>query len=170
MTKRYSPLLTLSAGALIMACGGNPPATTPEPETAPAPAVTAPSAASDARKSAAQGHELSDERAKEIARGYVELLKAGNYEQMWEHVTPAAKERFGSFEDFRGEGERIMSDLGTEIGIVSETIEPARAGMLANKLYFRVSHYAGADGRPVRLLIGLKNDGSIAGIQVREAQ
>ena len=159
MMKRYNTPAILSAVALIAACSGNPPAATPEPAAAPAPV-----------SSAAPVQELTDERAMEIARGYIELLKARNYEKMWEHVAPAAKQRIGSLEAFREEGERVMTDLGAEIGIVSETIEPARAGMLANKLYFRVSHYAGADGTPVRLLIGLTNDGSIAGIQVREAQ
>ena len=43
-------------------------------------------------------------------------------------------------------------------------------GMVANKLYFRISHYAKAGDSPVRLLIGLKNDGTIAGMQVSRAE
>ena len=156
MTNRSSALLTLSAAAFLLACGGSPPPATPAPQAVsvqPAPA--------------AEG--LSDERAMQLARGYVELLHAGDYERLWQHVTPAVRERFGTVDRFRSEGLRALSDLGAEVTVVSERVEVARAGMVADKLYMRVSHYARGPGGPVRLMLGLKNDGSIAGLQIRPA-
>jgi hypothetical protein len=119
-----------------------------------------------AQPAAADGP-LTDERAMELARGYVELLHARDYERLWRHVTPETKQRIGTLDDFRSGAERTAGSLGAEVTVVSETVEAARAGMVADKLYVRVSHYAGAPGAPVRLMIGLKNDGSIAGLQVR---
>lgn len=164
MTMRSTVLRTLSAAAFLAACGGSPPAAAPAPQPVqaapvqPAPAAQAPAAA------------LSDERAMELARGYVELLHAGDYDRLWQHVAPAVRERFGTVDQFRGEGVRAMGELGAEITVVSEQVEVARAGMVADKLYLRVSHYAGAPEGPVRLMLGLKNDGSIAGLQVRRPE
>jgi hypothetical protein len=42
--------------------------------------------------------------------------------------------------------------------------------MLADKVYLRLAHYAGPGDTPVRLLIGLRNDGSIVGMQIRPAE
>ena len=169
MTNRSSSLLALSAAAFALACGGTPEPSTPEPVAVEAPQSQPAQTPAPAAAAAVAGT-LTDERAMEIARGYVELLHAGNYAQVWEHVTPSAKERFGSLEQFQSEGERVMSDLGKEVGIVSEAVEQPRAGMQADKLYMRVSHYERSSGAPVRMMIGLKNDGSIVGIQVRPAQ
>ncbi|HEX2210732.1 MAG TPA: hypothetical protein VHG93_23825 [Longimicrobium sp.] len=153
MTERPSGLLVLSAAAFLAACAGTPPAGAPAPQ----PAVAVPAA--DAV--------LSDERAMELARGYVELLHARDYDGLWQHMAPEEKERF-SADQFRSESERTVGSLGAEVAVVSEEVQPARAGMAADKLYVRVSRYAGA-GTPVRLRIALKNDGSIAGLQVRPA-
>ena len=166
MTNRSSSLLALSAAAFALACGGTPEPSTPEPVAVEAP-ETQP-AQSPAPAVAANA--LTDERAMEIGRGYVELIHAGNYAQVWEHVAPSAKERLGSLEQFQSEGERVMSELGKEVGVVSEAVEAPRPGMAADKLYMRVSQYERSSGAPVRMMIGLKNDGSIVGIQVRPAQ
>ena len=113
---------------------------------------------------------ISDERVLELARGYADLLFAGDYEALWEHVSPEGKARFGTLEAFRSGGQGVMSRLGEEKLIVSENVEPATAGMIATKVYLRVSHYSGAEGSPVRLIIGLKDDGTIGGIAARPAQ
>ena len=172
MQNRSSLILALSAAAFTLGCGGNPEPSPPEPaaqaDTAAVQARAEAPAVAPAQAPAAAAT-LSDERAMELARGYVELLHAGNYAQLWEHVSPTAQERFGSVERFQSEGQRVMSELGAEVGIVSEVIEPPRAGMAANKLYLRVSHYERAPG-PVRLVLGLMNDGSIIGMNVSPAQ
>ena len=155
MTERLSGLLALSAAAFLAACAGTPPAGAPEPALQPSVAV--PAADADAV--------LSDERAMQLARGYVELLHARDYDGLWQHMASEEKELF-SADQFRSESERTVGVLGAEVAVVSEEVQPARAGMAADKLYVRVSRYAGTE-TPVRLRIALKNDGSIAGLQVR---
>ena len=159
MTYRSGWILTASAAALVLACGGNSPAPGPEPEQ------LQPTAEATATQ-----EELTDDRVIELARGYVELLQARDFERLWQHVSPEARQRIGSLDEFRSGSEAVLNRLGAEVGMISETVEPARAGMVADKLYFRVSHYAGAKEGPVRLLVGLKNDGSIAGFNVQRAE
>ena len=159
MTRRSTSLLALSAAAFLAACGGNPRPATPAPRTVEAVAVP----------TAATAEALSDERAMELARGYVALLHARDYDRLWQHASPEAKQRFGTVERFRSQGERALGNLGTETVIVSERVQPASEGMLADRLYLRVSRYTGADG-PVRLMLGLKNDGSIVAMQLRRAE
>ena len=157
MTRRSLSLLALPTAAFLLACGGNP-----APETPPA--ADAPEAtAVQATPSAG----LSDERVMELGRGYAALVHAREWEQVWEHTHPEARQRFESFENFRGAGDQIMSRLGAEMSVVSEHVEPARPGMIAEKVYFRLSNYTGVPGRQVRLMIGVMSDGSIAGLQVR---
>ena len=160
MVNRFRSLLTLFAAAFLLACGGNPPPSTPVPEPVQTVAVQ-PAATADG---------LSDGRAMELGREYVALLHARGFERLWQHAAPEAKQRFGTLDRFRSGGEGALSPLGAELAVLSERVEPARVGMDADKLYLRVSHYAGAAGVPVRLMIGLKNDGSIAGMQVRRAE
>ena len=160
MTKTPNSLLTLSAAAFLVACGGNPPSSTPAPERVQAAAV----------QPTAPVGPLSDERAMELACGYIALVHARDYARLWQHMAPEAKQRFGTLDQFRTGGEGALGNLGAEIAVVSERVEPATAGMVADKLYLRVSHYAQSKGVPVRLMIGLKKDGSIAGMQIRRAQ
>ena len=169
MTNRSSALLAVTAAAFTLACGGNPEPSTPEPVIVQTTTVDTAAVQTPAQGPAAT-ETLSDERALELARGYVELLQAGEYARIWEHVAPAAKERFGTFERFASEGQRVMEDLGAEVGIVSEGVEPPRAGMQAAKLYMRVSQYERSSGTPVRLMMGLMNDGSIIGVQIQPAE
>ncbi|MBW3569739.1 MAG: hypothetical protein KY467_01420 [Gemmatimonadetes bacterium] len=156
MTRPSTFLLAMSAAAFLAACGGSPPAATPAPEAVPDVTV---------RPAADEG--LSDARAMELGRRYVALLHARDYDALWQHVTPEGQQRFGTLDRFRSEGERVLSGLGAETSVVSEGVEPARAGIPADKLYLRVAQYAGAEGGPVRLMMALTNDGSIAGLQVR---
>ena len=160
MRKRSSSLLTLSAAAFLVACGGNPPPSTPAPEAVQAVTVQA----------TATPEGLSDERVMELARGYVALLHARDFERLWQHLAPEAKQRFGTPEGFRSGGESALGNFGAETSVVSERVEPARPGMMADRLYLRVSQYAGANGTPVRLMVGLKNDGSIVGMQIRRVE
>lgn len=166
--KRSTGLVALTAAAFTFACGGNPEPSTPEPADIPPAAAQTP-AQTPAQPPAAT-ETLTDERAMELARGYIELVHAGDFARLWEHVAPAGKERFGSFETFQAEGARIMGELGPEVGILREAVEQPRAGMRANKLYVRVSQYASAGEAPVRMMIGLLNDGSIIGMQVSRAE
>ena len=159
MTKRSTPLLTLSAAAFMLACGGNPPASTPQPVEAEAAAAQVP-----------VNDGLSDERVLELGRGYAKLLHARDYEQLWQHLTPESKQRFGTVERFRSEGEGVLNDLGAETAVVRESVELPRAGMVAHKLYSRIGNYAGAQGAPMRLLIGLTKDGSIVAMQLRRVE
>lgn len=159
MMKTPRSLLTLSVTAFLLACGGNPPPDAPEADEVDAVAVDP----------APTDQVLSDERAMEIGRDYVEALQARDFERLWQHVTPESKQRFGTVERFRTEGSAVLDELGAELGVMSEDVEPARAGMMADKLYLRVSTYAGSEGDPVRLMIGLANDGSIVGVQFRRA-
>ena len=149
MTKRTHFLTTPFLAAFLLVCG----------------AGVQPVAA---QETAQDG--ISDERVTELARGYVELLQAGEFESLWEHLAPEAKERFGTFEQFRSASEGVMNRLGTEITLVEENVEPARLGMVAHKMYHRISHYTGAQGTPVRLTIGLVNDGTIGGMTARPAR
>jgi len=160
MTRTFRSLLALSAPAIMLACGGNPDPATPAPASAPA---TQPPAAA-----AEQG--LTDERVYELGRGYMDMIHAGEFDRLWERVSPAGKEAFGSFEAFRAEGANIVNELGAEILTVDESVQPARAGMRATKVYVRDGRYAGADDRTVRFIIGLMEDGTIAGISVRPAE
>ena len=172
MSNRFTAL-ALTAAALTFACGGNPEPVTPEPASVEAPAAQAPAAQAPAAQTPAEPAAtatLSDERAMELASGYVELLQAGDFAQLWEHLAPAAKERFGTLEKFQTEGARIMNELGPEVATIREAVEQPRAGMQADKLYLRVSHYATAGETPVRMMIGLMNDGSIIGMNVSRAQ
>ena len=170
MTFRPALLPTLCASAVLAGCASNTPASTPEPAAAtpavaePAPATTAPAT------SGAATSELTDERTMALGREYAALLHAGDYEKLWEKSAPEAKERFGTLERFKTEGGSVMANVGAEMGMVSERVEPARQGMVANKLYLRIGHYAKTGQTPVRLVIGLKNDGTIAGLQVRPAE
>ena len=150
MTKQSRSLLIASVAASLLVFGG----------------VFDPAAA----QTPAAQEALSDERVMELARGYVELLQSGEYERLWEHLAPEAQQRFGTLEQFRTASAGVMTRLGTEAALVRETVEPARAGMIAHKLYHRVSRYTGADGTPVRLTIGLVNDGSIGGLTARPVQ
>lgn len=113
---------------------------------------------------------LSDARVMELARDYIALLQAGEYDRLWEHLAPEAQQRFGTIEQFRTASQTVMGRLGTEVLVVEETVEPARVGMIAHKMYHRVSTYTGAEGGRVRLTIGLVNDGSIGGLTARPAR
>lgn len=113
---------------------------------------------------------ISDERVKELARGYYELLIEGKYDQLWEHLAPQAKQRFGTLDEFRRESAGVMGRLGTEALMVEEIVEPARVGMVAHKVYHRISRYSGVEGSAVRMTIGLVNDGSIGGMAARPVQ
>ena len=157
MTNRSTLLLTISA-ASIVACSRNAPPSTPETREVETTAVT---------PAPAPGAALTDERAMELGRGYIELLAARDFAQLWQHLAPQPKERFGTVERFRAETEGALNTLGKEVGVISERIEPARQGMVATKLYFRISRYTGNGETPVGLMIGLTNDGSIAGMQLR---
>jgi hypothetical protein len=150
----------LSTVTFLLACGGNLPPRIPEPE---GPATMAVEVAAD-------GGELSDARVMELGRGYAELLYAGNYDQLWQHLTPESKARFGTVDGFRSGGEDAMNGLGAESAVLRESVELPRAGMMADRLYLRVSHYSASAGTPVRLMIGLKHDGSIVGLQLRPAE
>lgn len=158
MTRRSLSLLALPTAAFLLACGGNP-----APETPPADAPAATATVIEATPSDG----LSDERVMELGRGYAALVHASEWEQVWDHTHPEARQRFESFENFRGAGDQILSRLGAEMSVVSEHVEPARQGMIAEKVYFRLSNYTGVPGRQVRLMIGVMSDGSIAGMQVR---
>jgi hypothetical protein len=170
MTFRPALLPTLFASAVLAGCASNTPATTPEPAAAtpaaaqPAPATTAPATATPASA------ELTDERTMALGREYAALLHAGEFAKLWEKSSPEAQARFGTVEKFTTEGQGVMTRVGSDMGMVSERVEPARAGMAANKLYIRIGHYATTGQTPVQLVIGLKNDGTIAGLQVRPAQ
>ena len=157
MTTTIRSLATLSAAALLQGCAAAPPAAAPTP---------APAAAAVHAEAAA---ELTEARALELGRGYVALMHAGDYDQLWAHLTPAAQENFGSIEAFRSGGERALGGLGEEVVVVGERVEAARPGMMADRLYLRTSRYTADPETSVRLMIGLKHDGSIAGIQVRRA-
>jgi len=147
-------MLTLTA-AFLLGCGSNPPPATPDVrEAETAPVITA-------------AQTLTDERVLELGRGYIELLAARDFERLFQHLAPQPRERFVTAERLRSETEGALNDLGKEIGVISETVEPARQGMIATKLYLRVSRYATTGEVPVRLLIGLTSDGSIAGMQLR---
>lgn len=150
------PMMVFVLAGALAGCAGNP-----QPESA------APASSAQAAVLPEAGVQLSEERVMELGRTYTGLIHAGAYEQLWQATTPEARERFGSFDEFRGTGERVASRLGEELGVITEAVEPARAGMLASKLYLRVSNYAGVPGRAVRLMVGVMDDGSIAGLQVR---
>ena len=170
MTNRSTAIIALTAAAFTFACGSNPEPVTPPPADVQAPAAQAPAAQPPAAETPAPTATLTDERVMELARGYVEMLQDRDWAGVWEHVAPAGKERFGSLETFATEGERVMDELGPEVATVSETVEEPRAGMLANKVYIRVSHYEAAGDGPVRMMIGLLNDGSIVGVGVNRGQ
>ena len=113
---------------------------------------------------------ISDERVKELARGYYELLHDGKYDQLWQHLAPQAKQRFGTLEEFRRKSAGVMERLGTEALMVEEIVEPARVGMVAHKVYHRISRYSGVEGSAVRMTIGLVNDGTIGGLNAQPIQ
>ncbi|HEX8359671.1 MAG TPA: hypothetical protein VF613_06185 [Longimicrobium sp.] len=166
MMKKSGSLLTMSAAAFLVACGGNPPSAAPTPQAARTP----PAAAGVAVRPVATNERLTDERVMDLARGYVEMLHARDFEKLWHAMAPEPKQRFGSLEQFRTGGERILTEFGAEMAVLSETVEPARTGMIADKVYLRSSYYARSGGTPVRMMIGLKSDGSIAGFQLRRAE
>ena len=150
-------LLALSAAGFMAACSRNPQPSAPETREADTVAV----------QPAPAGAPLTDARVMELGRRYIELLAARDFEQLWQHLAARPKERFGTAERLRSETEGGLNDLGKEIGVISESVEPARQGMVATKLYLRVSRYEKSGEVPVRLLIGLTSDGSIAGMQLR---
>ena len=157
MSRRYIAPVVLPIAAFTLACGGNPsPDSTPAAADAPAAITVQP-----------EGSALTDARVMDLGRGYTALVHASDWTQLWENTHAEARARFDSFEDFSEAGDRIMSRLGAEMSVVIESVEPARAGMIAEKAYLRVSNYTGVPGRQVRLMIGLMSDGSIAGMQVR---
>ena len=161
MTTSIRFLLSLSATTLVAACSSNQPSYSPEP------------AASQAAPSAGAGSataELTDARAKELGQSYAGQLQAKNYDALWRRSSPEAQQRFGTLERFRSSIESGMADFGTEIHLVGDQVEPAKAGMAANKLYTRTAHYSKAGNTAIILQIGLKNDGTIAGINVSREQ
>ena len=161
MTNRSSSLIALSAAALVVACASNPPASS-APEVVPVATAEVQATPADTN--------LTDARAMELGRKYAAMFHGRSFDSLWTYATPASKERFGSVERFRTGGEQALTQIGAETGIVSETVEPASAGMTASKAYVRVSNYAGSQGTPVRLVIGLMNDGTIAGMQIRPVE
>ena len=170
MTFRPALLPTLLASAVLAGCASNTPAAAPAPDAAtPAVAQPAPAAATPAPSAAATA-ELTDERVMTLGREYAAMLHAGEFDKLWEKSAPEAQQRFGTLERFRTEGGSVMTNVGSDMGMISERVEPARQGMLANKLYIRMGHYSKTGQTPVRLVIGLKNDGTIAGVQVRQAE
>ena len=170
MTFRPALLPTLLASAVLAGCASNTPASTPEPASA-TPAVAQPAPATTAEGTTAPPTaEISDERVMALGREYAALLHAGDFDKLWAKSAPEAQARFGTLDRFKAEGGSVMTNVGAEMGLVSERVEPARAGMLANKLYLRIGHYTKTGETPVRLVIGLKNDGTIAGVQVRPAE
>lgn len=165
MTNRPRPLLTLAAAALLAACGGNP-----EPATPAAQADTAAQASPADTVAAQPAGELTDERAMELARGYVAMLHSRDFAGLWERVTPESRQRFGTFDAFRQAGDQILTNLGAELAVESETVEAPQAGMPAARVYHRVSMYENSETQPVRLSIAMTADGSIAAIQLRPAE
>lgn len=149
----------LPAALLIQACAGGAP-----------PAQAVPEEVVSAESAVASGGPLSDERAMELGRVYIALVHAGEIEQLWEHMAPEARERIGSYEEFRAGHERVASRLGAEISVVRETVEPASAGMIASRMYTRVSNYSGMPGRAVRIVIGLTDAGTIGGMRAGPAE
>lgn len=158
MRTRTHALLAITTAALLTGCGAHAQAPAPEPEPA-----------GDVETGLGE-EQLTDERVTELASGYLDLMHDRAWEQLWEHVAPEGRQNFGSFEEFRTSGANIMDRLETPVAVESETVEPARAGMLADRLYMRVAYYSGGQGRRVRLLVGLMKDGSIAGIQIQPVQ
>ncbi|MGE5926590.1 MAG: hypothetical protein ACM357_04500 [Gemmatimonadota bacterium] len=107
---------------------------------------------------------LSDARVLELGRGYAALLQAREYDRLWQHLTPEAQARLGSPASFRSWAEQNRDGLGDEQSAIRESVELPRPGMRADRLYLRVSRHAEV---PARLVIGLRNDGSIVGMQLR---
>ncbi len=164
---KSNQIASLAAMLLLFACAGNP-SPAAAPGVTPVPQRSQPSVSEGA---AAPGPEIpSDARVIELGRRYFELLQARDHDQVWSNLTPEARARFASVAEFGSWTESVLDSLGSEVGVIREAVELPRPGMLADRLYFRVSRYAGAGATPVRLLIGMKNDGSIVGMQVRRAE
>lgn len=151
-------------GSLVLvfqlACGGNP------APGAPAPEVTAPVESPPATVAEA----LSDARVLALGREYTALLHAREHDRLWQHLSPEAKARFGSAVELRNGIDRIFEELGDEQSVVRESVELPRPGMLADRVYLRIARYAGRANGPVRVMIGVRNDGSVVGMQVRPAE
>ena len=161
MTTPVRFLLALSATAILAACASNSPAYGPEPAAAGSASTTATATASAG---------LTDDRAKELGRSYAEQLQAKNFDALWRRSSPEVQQRFGTLDRFRASIEAGMAEFGNEIHLVSDQVEPAKAGMAASKLYSRTAHYSKAGNTAIRLAIGLKDDGTLAGIEVGKAE
>jgi hypothetical protein len=109
---------------------------------------------------------LTDARVLGLGRDYAALLHAREYDRLWSHLTPEARSRLGTLASFRTWADQHLDGLGEEQSVIRETMELPREGMRADRLYIRLSRYAEV---PARLIIGLRNDGSIVGMQLRRA-
>ena len=142
MSNRSRLLLAVPV-ALALACGGNPRAA-PSPVAAGNPVTPA-----DTQAPSVASEPLSDARVMELGRSYTDLLHARDSERLWL--------------------DESLEGLGNEVAVIREAVEMPREGMRADRLYVRVSRYALLGERPARILIGLKHDGSIVGMQIRRA-
>ena len=159
---KWSLSFPTAAAAAGLACAGNP----PPPVTAVVPAVAAAPAASTApgRASPAAPATLSDARVLELGRNYAALFQAREYDQLWSHLTPEAHARLGTLASFRAWADRNLDGLGVEQRVIRESVELPREGVRADRLYLRLSRHGEASAR---LAIGLRNVGSIVGMQLR---
>jgi hypothetical protein len=162
MSNRSRLLLAVPV-ALALACGGNPrPA--PSPVAAGNPVTPA-----DTHAPSVASEPLSDARVMELGRSYTDLLHARDSERLWPRLTQGAQARLGSAAEFERWLDESLEGLGNEVAVIREAVEMPREGMRADRLYVRVSRYALLGERPARILIGLKHDGSIVGMQIRRA-
>ncbi len=157
----WSRSLSSAAVAAALACAGNPSPAAPAAAPLGPAASTAPEPVSPALPPT-----LSDARVLELGRAHAALLQAREYDRLWPHLTPEAQARLGTLASFRIWGDQSLDGLGGEQQVIRESAELPREGMRADRLYVRISRHAHASAR---LVIGLRNDGSIVGMQLRRA-
>jgi len=68
-----------------------------------------------------------------------EALLAGNFEGVWEDMTPQMQQAFGTIEGLKSFGAALERDFGTEVEVVSEAVQPGGPGV---ELYVRTSKWS----------------------------
>jgi len=116
---------------------------------------------------AAAGQPLSEERAMELGREYAQLVFDEDAETLWEHFDSDVREALGSVDGFRAMTQQIFAQTGPELTVTSEeVVEVGEQDIVA---YRRVGHYA-TMGADAALIIAIRPDESIAGLQIRPVQ
>ena len=165
--------MVVVAAAVFVGCARNPdPEYAPETDAAP-PAVAAEAsvapAPAAAEAEAPLGSAVPRERALELGREAIELMRSGESASLWDRFDAQMKAALGTPEAFAGLMTAMDDQLGPEVQLIDETVGvPEEAPALT--YYRRRSRYVLLSQTSLDLYVVFNPDETIAGITGRPTE